>query len=61
MTHNQEIRRELQHQVQRKQYLEGLTAELEGQLQQLREKIEDDPASPKFIVTKRGMGYLFGG
>ena len=24
-------------------------------------KIEDDPAAPKFIVTKRGMGYLFGG
>ena len=22
---------------------------------------ENDPASPKFIVTKRGMGYLFGG
>ncbi len=22
---------------------------------------ETDPASPKFILTKRGMGYLFGG
>ena len=22
---------------------------------------EADPAAPKFIVTKRGMGYLFGG
>lgn len=30
-------------------------------IRRLREKIEDDPASPKFIVTKRGMGYLFGG
>ncbi len=30
-------------------------------VRRLREKIEDDPASPKFIVTKRGMGYLFGG
>lgn len=29
-------------------------------VRRLREKIEDDPASPKFIVTKRGMGYLFG-
>ena len=30
-------------------------------VRRLREKIEDAPASPKFIVTKRGMGYLFGG
>lgn len=30
-------------------------------VRRLREKIEDDPAAPKFIVTKRGMGYLFGG
>ena len=30
-------------------------------VRRLREKLEDDPASPKFILTKRGMGYLFGG
>ena len=29
-------------------------------VRRLREKIEDDPASPKFMLTKRGMGYLFG-
>ncbi len=29
-------------------------------VRRLREKIEDDPASPRFIVTKRGMGYYFG-
>ena len=29
-------------------------------LRRLREKIEDDPASPVFIKTKRGMGYYFG-
>ena len=25
----------------------------------LREKIEDDPSKPKYIVTKRGVGYYF--
>lgn len=30
-------------------------------VRRLRQKIEDNPDSPKFIVTKRGMGYLFGG
>lgn len=25
----------------------------------LRDKIEDDPAHPVFLVTKRGKGYLF--
>ena len=30
-------------------------------VRRLREKIEDDPASPKFVVTKRGMGDCFGG
>jgi two-component system response regulator VicR len=30
-------------------------------VRRLREKLEDDPASPRFILTKRGMGYLFGG
>ena len=29
-------------------------------VRRLREKIEDDPAAPRFILTKRGMGYLFG-
>ncbi len=25
----------------------------------VREKIEDDSSSPKFIMTKRGVGYYF--
>ena len=29
-------------------------------VRRLREKIEDDPAAPTFIVTKRGKGYYFG-
>lgn len=28
-------------------------------VRRLRQKIEDNPDSPQFIVTKRGMGYLF--
>jgi DNA-binding response OmpR family regulator len=26
-------------------------------IRRLREKIEDDPAEPRYIVTVRGMGY----
>ncbi|GHU82684.1 DNA-binding response regulator [Clostridia bacterium] len=29
-------------------------------IKRLREKIEDDPAEPKIILTVRGMGYKFG-
>ena len=28
-------------------------------VRRLREKVEDDPAQPQFIVTRRGLGYLF--
>ncbi len=28
-------------------------------VRRLREKLEDDPANPSFIVTRRGLGYLF--
>ncbi|MEG1879640.1 MAG: response regulator [Pseudoflavonifractor sp.] len=30
-------------------------------VRRLREKIEDDPAQPVFITTRRGLGYLFHG
>jgi len=28
-------------------------------VRRLREKVEDDPANPTFVVTRRGLGYLF--
>ena len=28
-------------------------------VRRLREKIEDDPSMPKYIITKRGLGYYF--
>lgn len=28
-------------------------------IRRLREKIEDEPASPKYVMTKRGMGYYY--
>ena len=32
---------------------------VEVAVRRLREKVEDDPAQPQFIVTRRGLGYLF--
>ena len=28
-------------------------------IRRLREKLEDDPAQPKYILTRRGAGYFF--
>ena len=28
-------------------------------VRRLREKVEDNPAVPQFIVTRRGLGYYF--
>jgi DNA-binding response OmpR family regulator len=32
-----------------------------GYIRRLREKIEVDPAQPRYIVTVRGVGYRFDG
>jgi len=37
----------------------GSTRTVDMHISRLREKIEDDPASPTFIVTVRGVGYKF--
>ena len=36
---------------------EGETALLQTAIRRLRSKIEDDPAAPRYILTKRGVGY----
>ena len=28
-------------------------------VRRLREKVEDDPSEPRYIMTKRGVGYYF--
>ena len=28
-------------------------------VRRLREKVEDNPATPRYIITRRGVGYLF--
>ncbi len=37
----------------------GSTRTVDMHISRLREKIEDDPASPTYIVTVRGVGYKF--
>jgi DNA-binding response OmpR family regulator len=38
-------------------YVEPRTVDVH--VRRLREKIEDDPSEPKYILTKRGIGYYF--
>ena len=35
----------------------GLESSLIVHIRHLREKIEDDPSKPKYIITVRGLGY----
>ena len=41
---------------------EGFVGDVRGvdvAVRRLREKLEDDPANPKFVMTRRGLGYYF--
>lgn len=43
---------------------EGFVGDVRGvdvTVRRLREKLEDDPAQPSFIMTRRGLGYYFNG
>lgn len=42
---------------------EGFVGDVRGvdvTVRRLREKLEDDPAQPTFVLTRRGLGYYFG-
>ena len=51
-------REELMHQVWGYEYYGDLRA-VDVAIRRLREKMEDEPAAPAYIMTKRGMGYYF--
>lgn len=37
----------------------GMSGAWDVAVRRLREKLEDDPAQPKYIITRRGAGYYF--
>lgn len=51
-------REELMEQVWGYEYYGDLRA-VDVAIRRLREKVEDQPASPKYVMTKRGMGYYY--
>ncbi len=51
-------REELMEKVWGYEYYGDLRA-VDVAIRRLREKVEDKPATPKYIMTKRGMGYYF--
>ncbi|MFT8889687.1 MAG: response regulator transcription factor [Ethanoligenens sp.] len=40
---------------------EGYDRGIDSHIKRIRQKIEEDPKSPRILVTKYGSGYLFGG
>ena len=53
MTHSELLRK-----AQGPEYVEA-TENLKVYIQRLRRKIEDNPSRPKYILTERGVGYIF--
>ncbi|MDY3619308.1 response regulator [Agathobaculum sp.] len=51
-------REELMEQVWGYEYYGDLRA-VDVAIRRLREKVEDQPASPRYVMTKRGMGYYY--
>ncbi len=51
-------REELMQNVWNYDYLGDLRA-VDVAVRRLREKVEKDPAEPQYILTRRGVGYLF--
>ncbi len=43
------------------EYYGGDARSVDVTVRRLREKIEDDPGKPRYIITKRGIGYYFAG
>lgn len=40
---------------------DGYDRNIDSYIKRLRQKIEDDPKNPKYLLTKYGAGYMFGG
>ena len=53
-------REELLHEVWQYDYFGDLRA-VDVAMRRLREKVEDDPGQPRYIMTKRGVGYYYEG
>ena len=51
-------REELLHEVWQYDYFGDLRA-VDVAIRRLREKVEEDPSQPRYVMTKRGVGYYF--
>lgn len=40
---------------------DGFDRNIDSYIKRIRQKIEDDPKKPKFVLTRYGQGYMFGG
>jgi len=40
---------------------EGFDRAIDSHIKNIRQKIEDDPKAPVYIITVHGLGYKFGG